>query len=483
MDYKTINIIIIFVIILSLCGCSLSQESVYDELSKEIKSNKKSNDNITLTGELNKEKNLSGTLTITTLLDDYINIHAKNFMKLHPDVKIIFKTSDENQFETLEMYSNRVSVELMSGTASDVVDLANLDINRYAKSELLCNLYEFMNDDTSFNKSDYYDNIFKAMEYENALYAIPFVFCYDMVYVSKPIVNKMNINIKKNLDGINYITMLDIFKKVKKEYKTPQEFELMPGAVKEIFFKHECVEFYDTGKGTCFFDSEKFLQFLNLTNSIKTKYNPKDQSGWNMIRVYDGNDDFMKSKFLFSKFESNAIDLYNMMIVYENILGPIPFINSKNNATFETFSSTYGIPKNSKNKKLAWEFIKYCISAKEITEFKSNEEEHEYFMMYQGWIPINIENFYSSFRFNFKKEIKRLAGNDIKWKKGKRDELINNILDQIHKWNLGRNKLVLDFDLWTLSINELKNYYYYNLSTDKETAKIIQNKVSTYLNE
>lgn len=39
----------------------------------------------------------------------------------------------------------------------------------------------------------------------------------------------------------------------------------------------------------------------------------------------------------------------------------------------------------SSNKELAWEFLKYCISAKDISDFENEEERMLYFMMYQGW--------------------------------------------------------------------------------------------------
>lgn len=436
--------------------------------------------NLPVTEENNE---LSGTLTVTTFFDGYIDINARNFMDMHPNVNIQVIGSDESQFETLETYVSRIAVELMSGTASDLVDLSSLDINRYVKSGLLCNLYKFMDKDSTFNKSDYYTNIFEAMEYDNNLYAMPFAFLYDMVYVSKPMAGKLKLDFS-SVNGINYIKMVDIYEKAKNQHNSPQNFGFMPGAVKESFFDYEVIDFYDVENKTARIESKEFIQYLNFTNSIYTGYSPDNQDGWYMTRIGDGNDDFMRSDFMFSKVESNSIDLYNIMIEYENILDPIPLLNSAGNAPFNTFSSTYAIPQNSQNKELAWEFLKYCISAKKMSDFE-NEEEQLYFMMYQGWIPINIENFYTSFRHNFEMEIKRIneSGFAVKWKSDNKDELVNNALDQINQWNLGRNKLVSDFELWILLKSDLENYYYYNLTTAEEIASIIQNKVLTYLNE
>ncbi len=61
--------------------------------------------------------------------------------------------------------------------------------------------------------------------------------------------------------------------------------------------------------------------------------------------------------------------------------------------------------------------------------------------------------------------------------------MFQDTLDQIHKWNQERNVLVGNRELSTLLREELENYYYYDLVTAEETAKIIQNKVFTYMNE
>lgn len=462
---KMISIILMIGIVLT--GCTLPKDE-------------KNIINKTMTGE-NKEE-LNGTLTVTTFFDGYIDVHAENFMRIHPNVDIQVIRSDENQFETLEGYSNRISTELMTGKSTDLVDISGLDVNRYVNSGILSNLYDFMNYDTEFNKSDYYTNIFKALEYNNNLYAMPFAFLYDMVYLSKPLSDGLELNLED--EGIDYKKMIDIYGKAEKIHQLANDLKFMPGAVKESFFNYEVIEFYDSNNKTAWIDGEDFIQYLKLTKSIYTGYSP-DKGGWYMTRIYDGDDSFLKSDFMFSKFESNSIDLYNMMIEYKNILGPIPLLNGAGNAPFNTFASMYAIPESSPNKELAWEFLKYCISAKDVTDFENEEDELLYFMMYQGWIPINKGNFYTSFRHSFENEIKRIeeAGFDINWKSDDKEKLINDTLDQINQWNSGRNKLVSDFELWTLLKSDLENYYYYDLTTAGETAKIIQNKVNSYLNE
>ena len=58
-----------------------------------------------------------------------------------------------------------------------MVDLAQMSVSRYAKSGLLCNLYDFMEMDSDFHSEDYYTNIFKAKEYDAGCTRCHFIFC------------------------------------------------------------------------------------------------------------------------------------------------------------------------------------------------------------------------------------------------------------------------------------------------------------------
>ena len=460
-------------IVIILSGCSHDEN--LDNKLPDLK------DKQTSVIEGNKE--LSGTLTISTVFDGYIDIFAEEFMDIHPGVEIIVERPEDNHIT----YMYRMAIDLLSGTASDLIDLSSLDINHKAKSGLLINLYDFMDNDPDFNKSHYYTNIFEAMEYKEGLYAMPFLFHYDMVHISKPLAESVDLDYE-SYKNISYTEMLDVYEKVRSNHPLSDEFYLMPGVVKESFFKYESVDFFDIETGDVRFDSEEFIRHLELTKRLNTVYHPETME-WDFTRVAVGNEEFLKENFMFAKTQSNAIDMLNMMIELENTVDPLPFLSSKGRAPFSNLFSTYAISHNSENKELAWEFLKYCISSREIPIFENEEEEFlKYAMMHQGWVPINIENFYTSFRFNFENDIKNYpkVGLEAKWKftdEEEKERMIQDTLDQIHEWNQERNILVGNWELSTLLKEELNNYYYYDLATAEETAKIIQNKVYTYLNE
>lgn len=454
------------VVILSACSNNNNLSDIEDN-------------NLSVTEE-NKE--LSGKLTVSTVFDGYIDIFAEEFMDMHPNVEIIVERPDDNKVS----YMYRIAIDLLSGTASDLIDLSGLDINHKAQSGLLVNIYDFMDIDSDFDKSDYYTNIFEAMEYDGGLYAMPLTFQYDMVYISKPLAESIGLDYE-NLKNISYTEMLDIYEKVKKTHASPDNFCLMPGITKNSFFSYESVDFFDIETGHANFDSDEFLQHLKLTKKLDTVYHPETKE-WDFTRVGVGNEDFLIEDFMFSKFTTSNIDMVKMMIEFENTIDPVPFLSSKRKAPFGNLLGAYAISNNSKNKELAWEFLKYCASAKELPAFESEEDEYQYSFMFLGNIPINIDNFYTYFRHSFESDIKDYSnvGLEANWKftnEEEKEKILQDTLDQIHEWNKERNVLVGNLELTHLLKEELDNYYYYDLATAEETAKIIQNKVFTYLNE
>jgi multiple sugar transport system substrate-binding protein len=425
-------------------------------------------------------KELSGTLTVSTVFDGYIDTLAEKFMDMHPNVEIIVERQEDNKAP----YMYRIAIDLLSGTATDLIDLSALDINHKAQSGLLVNLYDFMDNDPDFDKSDYYTNVFEAMEYDGGLYAMPLSFNYDVVYISKPLAEGIDLDYE-SYKNISYTEMIDIYEKVKNNHPSPDEFYLMPGIVKSSFFKYESVDFFDIETGKANFESEEFMQHLKLTKNLNTVYHPEMQDG-NFTRVSVGNEDFLKEDFMFAMFTSNTIDMAKMMIEFKNTKDPIPLLSSKGKAPFSNLLGTYAISHNCKNRELAWEFLKYCISAKDISDFEDKGYDLDYSFMFLGNVPINIQNFYTYFRHNFEKEIDdyERRGVEMKFKnEEEKEKIIQATLDQIHEWNQQRNVLVGNLELTYLLREELDNYYYYDLATAKETARIIQNKVFTYLNE
>lgn len=430
------------------------------------------------TEDNNKVDLFSGTLTVSTYYDAVIMKHAQEFMELHPNVKIEMESPDMGEWESenLEQYGVRTAIEIMSGNGADLIDLSHFSAYRYAGSDLLCNLYDFMDNDPDFNKADYYTNIFTAKEIDGSLYTMPFYFTYDMMVVSRPLTE----GVSADYDALNYESMLSIYESVL-SLRPSQEPRILPGIVKEYFFGYEFPAYYDTNTGEAWFDSTEFVDYLKKTNMIHTPYDPVNME-WDKTRIAQGNDDFMKSDYVFCGLDVTAIDVYNLLADYTNISTPISIVSSGGDAMFKTMQAEYGIPTSSANKELAWEFLKFCVEEKTPPASSDREKAQEYVMNYHTWVPINIKNFHHVFRLQCELDIDMFR-DSVKWKERNPKDGIDEMLALVHEWNLKRNRAESETEIWFLIHSDLENYYYYDLATAEETAVMIQSRVAAYLGE
>lgn len=426
----------------------------------------------------NEAGELSGILTVSTHYDAVIMSHAQDFMALHPHVKIEMEEPPDMgdwESESLEQYGMRTAIEIMSGKGADLIDLSHFSTYRYAGSGLLCNLYDFMDSDPNFNRADYYTNIFTAKEIDGALYTMPSSFTYDMMVVSRPLTEHLSLD----YDALDYESMLSIYESVL-SFKPEPEPRVLPGIVKEYFWRYEFPAYYDANNGEAWFDSAEFLEYLEKTNAIVTPYDPVNKE-WDKTRIA-GDDSFMKFDYVFCDLDVTAIDVYNLLADYSNISAPVPIVSSGGDAMFRAMQAEYGIPTSSANKELAWEFLKFCVEEKTPPDSSDGEKAQEYIMRYHTWVPININNFRHAFRLQCELDIDAF-GDSIRWKESNPKDGIDEMLDLVHKWNLQRNREASETELWFLINSDLTNYYYYDLATAKETAAIIQSRVAAYLGE
>lgn len=455
-----------------LTGCQSSDEEVYQNLIEQTTAGQQEQ-----TEQPEPNGALFGTLRVSTYYDEEIKKRAQEFEQLHPGVQIEVSVAQQNGSvgESWEEYLQRTSVEMMSGQSADIVDLSQMSVSRYAKSGLLCNLYDFMEMDSDFHKEDYYTNIFKAKEYGGGLYSLPFYFVYDMTYLSRPLLEEAGLDAP---DALDYEKVLDLYSQV--SASTGKDFSIMPGITGGWFFKYEFPDYYDIETATANFDSLEFIRYLKRTKEEIPKL--EDTADWDMTRVANGVDDFMREDYLFCNYDVTSIDTYNALIDYPNILPPVPMRSHDGQFGFSTLQADYSIVRSCKNKELAWEFLKYCISEKQPPETLEHEAVMDYTAQFHAWVPINIRNFYHSFTLecNYYRNTLTDVSN---WKQGAPQQLTEQAVEQIHGWNLQRNFACSETEIFGLLKEELDNYYQYDLATAEETAKSIQTKMNIFLNE
>jgi len=138
------------------------------------------------------------TMTVMTK-DRFLTEAEQKFEAAHPDIdiqieeivpadtssgdKVIMKAGPDSgeKPEDVDKYVNSVNTAIMSGNASDIVAVEHLPVDKYAEKGLLTDWNELAAKDGSFNKSDYYENIFGGVSSGNGLYGIPVSFSLDVM--------------------------------------------------------------------------------------------------------------------------------------------------------------------------------------------------------------------------------------------------------------------------------------------------------------
>ncbi|MCR8844518.1 extracellular solute-binding protein [Paenibacillus sp. SC116] len=122
-------------------------------------------------------------LSVHTASDYYKSAKAE-FEALHPNTVIEikeYKSEGGNAEADFEKYVQTTNTQILSGKGADLIDLnvAGLQVGKYVNKNALVNLTELMEQDKSFNKDHYYMNIFEHAKMNGGLYVLPTRFFLD----------------------------------------------------------------------------------------------------------------------------------------------------------------------------------------------------------------------------------------------------------------------------------------------------------------
>ncbi len=318
---------------------------------------------------------LSGTLVISsdvasTYAAGYFGIYplAEGFNELHPNVEIIvegYNRVDQTLSpEELEVegqtYKNDLHMQLLSGTAPDLIFTGRDYTSNLAFTDNIRDLNAFMQNDPNFNKDDYYMNVFEAFEVTGKLYNMPNTFSFDFLRMREDVIRAAGID-PSTVETVDYKFLLDVQSKAMASGKIPDlkyiaQHDYTGNA---LLYKQEISTNFNSDTMTANFDSPEFIEYLNFTKEHAVS---QYTYGYFPGPIYDRNDSFVD--------DSYFVQEIGMLVGYETgkfktaelpgITDPIPVVTS-NGEVLVYPGFTMSIPTNAKNPALAWEFIKYCI--------------------------------------------------------------------------------------------------------------------------
>ncbi|MEK0314652.1 ABC transporter substrate-binding protein [Cohnella sp. 56] len=388
----------------------------------------------------------------------FLEAAAGKFEREHPDIDIEIKsymampeadgsgmTSSMSQAD-IEKYIQTVTTQIMAGKGSDLILLDNLPQNKLVEKKVLVNLYDWMEKDSAFDKDDYYENVFKAAQDGAGLYALPVGVNLEVIQGNLKLLNKANIKID---DGS---WTWDQFKAIARKLNAQEGQDyyafvnLFPANLLLSYIEDNYADLVQRD-GQANFDSDSFRDMMR---QIKSMY---DEHVLQAEFTYD----YDKALFSQAVLPGPEEGLRLMTMPGKEIFKSP---TAKGESKGIPYSSWLNLGMNSKSKvqQEAWQFIKFLLSE----EMQQSPE-------------------LSGFPVNKKAAEKRIdeAASKIKGDpaaaQAKADEL-KQLLKQTDV------KLSTDFKVQSIAIAEFETYMS-GQKTAAEVSKLIQNKVTTYLNE
>lgn len=438
----------------------------------------------------------NNTLSISVITKDmYLDAAVKQFQEQHPGTIINVKEYTSNPLpasdgknkivmvsekpEDVEKYVSAVNTQLMSGKGPDIMLLSPLPYENYIDKNLLANLSELMEADKSFDISKYYTNILDAVKYNGSLYGLPLSVSLNVMQANKELLDKYDIKIDDGkwtwqdfeqaaariIDGSSKEGAQGVYALSGMDGST-----LIASLVSESFYK-----FVDRNKKSASFDSGEFIDLLNFAAGMidKNYINTDTSQGKTADLASRGN----------TVFSAGTVKSYMDMMMAKQLYGDgAEFLKYPGDGADLSFTTgnLYGINDKSPNKALAWEFLKFLASDE---------------MMSQGTLiglPVNKTASQNAAQ-NAVDTSKKIGGNgkgggkmvlnmngqDVNITKPLTQEdveLVQKLVNSANKY-IKADRQVLDI------VREETKAFFEGRKTAGDTAKTIQDRVNTYINE
>lgn len=421
-------------------------------------------------------------ITVGVFDSDYpIRDFIMDFNRSHDDYRletVVYCNSDGTYYGDPEGSNDaleNLKTGLISNNAPDILILDEMDafhgiVLQLGARGAFCDLYEFMENDTEFNRTTLLPNVLQAMEHPNGkMYSLPSGFSVQTIAV------KGKFNVKQNWTMDDMIQLYDNSDEIMYYWTTKQDtLEMMlMGA-----------DFTDEMNGTCSFDSPEFIRMLEFCNRYPTESNKPQKnyddpaamqqfSQWytNKFNRFKNDQDYLYFTAL-SAFSTNSSMAsgwaYTKAALGGGDVTLVGYPSDNGQGGKITANGEIAVLSNCSDKAAAWEVLKYYIS-----NYSTNSG-------------------YSIFNENFEKQ---LDNEMYIWEFGEPSDaeyyddddrvypLTQQERDRLEQYIRSCNTyMILDNTVKGIVYQEADKYFK-GESTAAETAKMIQNSAALYLSE
>lgn len=403
------------------------------------------------------------TITFGSLwgTDDKIKNAAIKFNKENDKYRIAFQDYGDS-----EEPATKMNADIVAGNIPDIIDLSYLPVEQYVEKGILEDLTPYLEKDDVISKDDFIPSVEKAMEIDGKLYYMTSSFTLQSLLASKKDVGDRT--------GWNFKELYDLLEEKGKDVR-PFYSENKGDTLRN--FLYSCIDDYiDWGSGECKFNSDEFKSMLEVANRGTDEEMEYDEDSPNMAElVRDGT-------VLFSDGYVDIDSLQEYKAMFGSDLTFIGYPCEDKKGSYFSLNNKIGIYAKSEAKEGAWEFIRTLMTKEAqvgdgyMWSNPTNKDAFEMFM--------KSKTATEKYKDEFGNEIEPVEGSwgydgfEIEMKPLSKDE------EQLYRDLVNNTTKVVTYDDSVMNIitEEAANYFNGQKSLD-ETADIIQNRVTTYVNE
>lgn len=360
---------------------------------------------------------------------------------------------------------SRLNSDIAAGDIPDIIPINDyIPYTSYASKGVFLDLNKLIDKDENFNRADYFDNVLRAGEIDGHLYSLIPQFTIATIAVRESWAGG-----RRGLSVADFIRII-------KEHPDARAFIEIG---RESFIRN-CIStglanFIDFDTGKCSFNSEAFMQLLELATMIPEKsfYEENsesyDDSVWMAVETA-----YRDGKAIFSSNSIyNQVQYWQMLAAtFNKDMALVGFPSAETSSSVISPSMEIAISSRCKTPEGAWQFLSLLLSEEyqdEVYNIPLRRSSHEKTLARMA-DPKDDQYYWSSIYY--------LAGQEQnigRITKEESDYLTSFIgsLDRVRR---------PDFNI-TVIITEELSYFYDGVKSASEIATIIQSRVQNYVDE
>lgn len=400
---------------------------------------------------------------------DYFKEAKKKYEAKHPNITIELKsipTDDAHLEDNLEKFVKTTGTEMLSGQGPDLLEMDQLPSGDYVKKKMLANLGDIMDGDPGFKQEQYFTNILNGMKTNGGLYGLPIGFFIYGLVGNEDLIKKSGVTFDDTKWGWDdFITAAKAIVQHSGKNNLYALGQIPPEFMVNQWVNQRYSAFINQEQGTAHFDSSEFKAVLQ---QVKTLYDEKVVGENPSLPIFYTTQINSPSDYIQELRQSEFISGGN---AYTSKLYLGPSSDPRHpGGSFRTYQ-TIGLNARSAVKPEAWDFLKFLLS----DEMQVKPDG--------AGFPLN--------KASYAKKVQELLqkGSVLSYQpigpmKGKSFPITQKDIDDLSKF-LNSASYPLQFKPSKVDdmITEESKAFFTGQKSADDVAKLIQNRVTTYLNE